>query len=334
VLTIDDFAPTGGTGDVQKYHRDADRLLRGVGNNAGRGRMFADGRLRPAKVSRSLNLVTGEDVPRGQSLRARLFVLPVSPGMIKWERVSLRQAEAATGAYAAALAGYLKWLAGSYADVKAAMPERLVELREQASGSSLHKRTPAISVSLYYGVELFTKFAEEIGVFSPSNSDSFRDRCWTALGKAAAAQNPLVAASDPVQRFVELLGAAIASGRAHVAAMNGKKPPQAASWGWRKRSHDFEPCGERVGWVDGSSLYLEPTVAFAVAQSIAQAGTEPLTINATTLHKRLSERSKLVTVDANRERLQVRRTVEGRSKYVLHVRTDLLGSLAVSATAS
>src|SRR5262249_34850875 len=80
LLVVDDFAPQGSSADVQRYHREADRLLRGQGNRAGRQRMRADGSLRPEKPPRGLVLSTGEDVPRGQSLRARLLTLEVSPG--------------------------------------------------------------------------------------------------------------------------------------------------------------------------------------------------------------------------------------------------------------
>ena len=43
LLVVDDFAPTGTSSDVQRYHKEADRLFRGQGNQAGRGRMRPDG---------------------------------------------------------------------------------------------------------------------------------------------------------------------------------------------------------------------------------------------------------------------------------------------------
>jgi hypothetical protein len=80
LLTVDDFAPSGNAADVARLHREAERLLRAQGNAAGRQRMRADGTLRPAKPPRGLILSTGEDVPRGQSLRARQLILEVSKG--------------------------------------------------------------------------------------------------------------------------------------------------------------------------------------------------------------------------------------------------------------
>ena len=82
VLVVDDFAPAGTTADVQRLHREADRLFRGAGNRSGRARMRADGGSRPTYYPRGLIVSTGEDIPSGQSLRARLLVLELAPGDI------------------------------------------------------------------------------------------------------------------------------------------------------------------------------------------------------------------------------------------------------------
>ncbi len=75
LLTIDDFCPTGSQADQQRLHRDADRVFRSQGNGTGRQRMRSDGGLQTPKPPRGLILATGEDLPRGQSLQARMLVL-------------------------------------------------------------------------------------------------------------------------------------------------------------------------------------------------------------------------------------------------------------------
>ena len=75
LLVIDDFAPNGSTTDVSRYHAAADRVFRAAGNRAGRGRLDSTARLREPKPPRALILSTGEDIPRGHSIRARLFIL-------------------------------------------------------------------------------------------------------------------------------------------------------------------------------------------------------------------------------------------------------------------
>ena len=86
VLVVDDFAPAGTTADIQRLHREADRLFRAAGNRSGRARMRADGGSRPTYYPRGLIISTGEDIPSGQSLRARLLVLELTPGEIPVDR--------------------------------------------------------------------------------------------------------------------------------------------------------------------------------------------------------------------------------------------------------
>jgi hypothetical protein len=85
-MVLDDFAPTGSSYDVQRWHKKADRVLRAKGNASGRQRMRPDTTLRPEKPPRALILSTGEDVPRGQSLRARMLVLGLGPGQLDWQK--------------------------------------------------------------------------------------------------------------------------------------------------------------------------------------------------------------------------------------------------------
>src|SRR5436190_21137522 len=49
LLTVDDSVPQGSANEAQRFHREADRLLRAQGNRSGRGRMRSDGNLRPSK---------------------------------------------------------------------------------------------------------------------------------------------------------------------------------------------------------------------------------------------------------------------------------------------
>jgi len=74
LVVIDEFAPQGSSADVARYHAAADRVFRAAGNHAGRGRLDSTAKLREPKPPRALILSTGEDIPRGQSVRARLHI--------------------------------------------------------------------------------------------------------------------------------------------------------------------------------------------------------------------------------------------------------------------
>jgi hypothetical protein len=332
VIAVDDFAPTGSSHDVQRLHREADRLLRAQGNRAGRQRMRADTSLRPAHPPRGLILSTGEDTPNGKSLRARIVVLEIAPGDIEVERLSACQQEAGAGTYAQAMASFLRWLAPRYGEVQAHLRPELSLLREAATSSTLHKRTPDIMANLAAGWGLFLRYAFDRGVIATPEAETLWARGWKAFGTIAAAQTRHQAASDPAQRFPELLAAAIAAGRAHVAGPAGDRPAAPGAWGWREVGETWEGRGDRIGWVDGGDFYLEPAVAFAVVQRLGRDLGETIGISASTLHKRLHERGLLQSVEAARGVLTVRRTLEGRRRNVLHLDAEVFVSLPSQET--
>src|SRR5205807_451402 len=99
LLVIDDFAPQGSSTDVARYHAAADRVFRAAGNHAGRGRLDSTTKLREPKPPRALILSTGEDVPRGQSVRARLLILELSKNCVGAGDLTGRQKDAIAGLY-------------------------------------------------------------------------------------------------------------------------------------------------------------------------------------------------------------------------------------------
>jgi hypothetical protein len=132
--------------------------------------------------------------------------------------------------------------------------------------------------------------------------------------------------------FLSLLRTAIARGGAHLASVDGASPDSPGTWGWRERGDDarsgWQPLGDRVGWLDGDDIYLDGSAAFAAAQSVGRDIGETLVITPHTLKRRLRERGLLASVDRRdeaKERLEVRRTLQGSRRTVLHVLALSLG---------
>src|SRR5262249_4383880 len=156
-----------------------------------------------------------------------------------------------------------------------------------ATTSEQHKRTPNIAADLFMALDLFTCYAEACGALSEEEREVLLQRGWLALGRAASAQGAIPTSSEPAQRFLQLLNAALAWGKADVAGSKGERPKDAEAWGWRNQGEGWQSCGSRVGWRDGEQLYLEPEAAYKVVQEMGQASGEPLAIGSKTLHKRL-----------------------------------------------
>lgn len=329
MLVVDDFAPAGSQQDVQRMHRDADRLFRAQGNRSGRQRARPDGSLRPVKGPRGLVVSTGEDVPRTYSVRARIFIVEVDPQDMDWKRLSGMQQAAADGAMAQAMSGYVQWLAGRYQQVLGSLAEETRKLRERASMTPGHKRTPDIVANLAHGFNMFLTFAVEAGSVTAEERADLEERMWKALGQVSEAQCDHQASAEPAQRFIELLRTALVSGQAHVAFVDGSSPANFMSWGWReresyfgeeKRTSEVVPQGTLVGWTNGIDLYIDADAAVKAIQSIAAATGDAMGIGPRTLTKRLQQRGMLASIDEARGRLTVRKTLQGTRREVLHLK--------------
>ena len=328
VVVVDDFAPCGSSIEVSRWHKRADRVFRGQGNHSGRGRMKADGTLRPVKPPRGLVLSTGEDIPRGQSLRARVLILEVGQGDISTDVLTDCQKLAREGVFASALAGYIHYLAPLYAQIRVGLRKEVEAFRGSALDGNAHCRTPELLANLFLGLHYFLCYAESTGAVSHDEVEPLKKRWWAALKDAGRKQAAYQASQEPAQRFIELLTSAIGSGHAHLANRNGRWPKnKPEAWGWREPGGasrgEWLSQGTRVGWIDGDDIFLDLDAAFKVAQSMTSGTGDGLTVSAPTLRRRLAEKDMLVRT-AKRDELSVRRTLEGRERKVIHLARGIL----------
>ena len=232
-----------------KQHREADRLLRAAGSRAGRGRLRPDGTRRPVRAPRGLIVVTGQDVPRGASLRARQFIVEMALDSLDWALITECQRDAAAGLYASAMAGFLRWLAPRYGEIQDNLRHEIAELRDTTADGG-HRRTPEIVASLAIGLRYFLAYAVDAGAIDTAERERRWIAGWRVLLEVAQAQAAHLQAADPAQRFVELISAALGAGDAHLASLSGDVPQDnAEARGWRRETvgvdeHGHAPSGE------------------------------------------------------------------------------------------
>jgi hypothetical protein len=213
--------------------------------------------------------------------------------------------------------------------VRAEMRAAHARYREQAAHAGLHRRTPGIVADLFLGWQWFLDFAFEAEALTRGEAEDYRARVWSALIEVAHRQSEHQREANPVDRFLALLRTAIAAGRAHVAARNGGIPDNPGARGWRThrtRNHrraEWLPQGARVGWLDGEELFLDIDSAYGVARAAA-AGVDGIAVGIQTLIKRLHQSGRLNSIDERREKLKIRRVVDGRRLEVLHLPAEVL----------
>lgn len=329
LLVVDDFIPKGTANDVARKHADADRVLRAQGNRSGRGRLNGDFSVRATKPPRGLILSTGEELPSGHSLVARMWVIELKDGDITSEKLTVAQRDSAAGLYAKAMAGFLRRFAANFPQRKSAFEQRLLALREQGVAGGSHARVPANAANLHAAFEEFLAYAVEAGAATESEAGALLNRALSVWKQTGDSQAQHQRATDQVNLFLESIAAAVGSGAAHVADIEGKTPlSDPIRFGWRAATSaspasSWEPQGDRIGWVEGDDLFINLPAAFRVASRLGDNG-DRLTITQKTLLKRIADRGMCRSQDSQRGRHTIRRQIQGARRAVLHLGASLV----------
>jgi hypothetical protein len=380
LLVVDDFLAAGSVNDIYRKHSQADQVLRGAANRQGRGRLRPDGTLRPVKRPNGLIWSTGEELPRGHSLQARMLALELRPGDVDWETLTVVQRDARAGLLEACMAGFIRWVADLDEDPATYCREEAEWLRRTAfadGGDEHHKRTADILAHVAVGWSLFVQYVRWVRRMQCPTAP-FPDRC-AACGAAeitsacldcaesrvtvcpvtgapyccddddclyddtdglleqgllvlaglAGAQAEQQATQDPARRYMDLLGAVIQAGRAHVTAKGGGWPEDPHRWGWRDGGSgeymQVRAQGVELGFIQDGKLYLHDSVAFMVVQEMAQKMGHGLTLDSTAMRAALRDGGYLADRGKGDRRLQARVMVQGvRDRYLVLRASDVV----------
>src|SRR5262249_5061735 len=146
-----------------------------------RMRMGPDSKMRAVRPPRCLFLSTGEETPKGHSVRGRLGIVEVAHGEIKTDALTRGQQAARTGLYAAALSAYPRWLAARYEGVRDETRAILDRLRGDHRSEEAHRRTPGILADLSLGWHYFLRFAVESGAIAEGEARDHHERARAGL---------------------------------------------------------------------------------------------------------------------------------------------------------
>ena len=218
---LDDFVLQGSSQDHKRRIAEADRLVRSAADGARRGRLDAKhSDDTQSRGPRGLAWSTAETNPLGESGQIRLIAptyrknggIPISINLAK---LSVCQAEAGSGLYSEAMAGYIQFLAKQYKGLFQKVQDRVRELRAEISNSAngQHLRTPDILANLAVGIEYFLNFAKGSGAIDEKEYQTIWKHCWNTLISLGEAQTQHVREEDPVRAALRFLKSADRAGR-------------------------------------------------------------------------------------------------------------------------
>lgn len=328
LMVVDEF------NDAARLNPTAERVMRAQGNTSGRGRMNADGTLKSIKTPRGTMLSTGEDLPNGHSLRARMLTLQLEPDGMNWSSLSIAQEKAEQGRYSTALAGFIQHLAADLEGHRAALKASQKSHRNALRPNSPHGRTADMGGELLATWELLERYALSINAYSPAELSKLDERVRGGILEVLAEQGAYLADADPVDRFFSLISSLLTSGSAHIADTNGDAPDDPGAYGWRETGTGnyigWQPQGKRIGWLDAGTgeIWLHPDTVYAAVKQLAEAQGSTLPTSKQTLWKRLRERDLIIPGGTSADQRNTQKKTIGNARQNVIV----LSPIGVSKT--
>jgi len=294
---IDDYKPgTGGPGASSELGKKAERLIHhGFANRQARGRMTADIKERPSYIPRGTAVTTAEEVPLGESLRARLVIGEVEREHVDLEALSRLQAAAYSGVFMKVMGAYVQWLAGGMGTLKV----EVGKFRGKVEFS--HSRHADTLGSMHEGLRLFLKFCVDNKAMKKEKAAEMLKAGTGDLVRLVKQQKQYLRDSDETAMFLRLLREMLASG---IISLQPTTPlpanVSARKLGWVHQSTDRngtiaqvpKPNATGVGWYDPKAdvVYLLPKMTY---ESMQRAGGKALAFTERTIAKRLMEKGML-----------------------------------------
>jgi hypothetical protein len=241
---IDEYVPRAAA-NPDEMRRVCAELLRSQGNHSGRTGGTPSGGLRKDIYPRGHIIGTGEDLPEGRSMRARVVVVAytekLNPAMSA--KLTPMQDAARNGIFARLNASFIQWLCvnNRIEELLKTRKSKVADLRgewpELLQGAKVHSRTATNFASLERTWRIFLDYAVDKGLETREAANAFLAEIRDALLICAKAQAPWLADSDPATRFVHLVGVALTSGKAHLEVCDKLDftNDEYSSVGWQQR---------------------------------------------------------------------------------------------------
>jgi hypothetical protein len=251
-LLVDDMHPTS-TNEKRKMDELAQRLARGAGDHASRGRMNSDTTLKASYTPRGLTIITGEDMPSiGQSGLARFFFVNFEKGDINKSLLTDRQKHPEK--LNASMSYFIEYLI-SISDI---LPDMLKDLflqfRSQVNIEGAHSRSAQTVAWLQLAIVLFTEFAHDANAMTEDEVKTMRNNSWDVFIKAATEQAAALQEAQPVHLFLTVLNELLSTGRKYTERIGGS-------------ADTYANTANMLGYEDEDILYLYPeTVMNAIAE--------------------------------------------------------------------
>ncbi len=261
LFVIDEFAPSTSSEADREKERKAQRIVRAVGNQAGRDRMKSDLTARPAFRPRGFVISTGEHLPSGQSLTARLFAVPIDRNRINMGALTAAQEnQAALPIY---MSAFLQTCTASLPEIVKVMKEKFQSYR--VSFEAPHLRVPEMTAWLQVGFEAALENLARH--FPESITGPLKGRARVVFEALAVQQAATIQDERPSTRYLNVLWTLLIQDKVNLRCADRR-----------------EQC---IGWMDSEFLYIRPGAAHNAVAKFCRDENTYFGVKPSSLHKSL-----------------------------------------------
>lgn len=220
-LLVDDYHPATKREKI-KMDEIAQRLARGAGDHASRGRMNSDGSLRTTYTPRCITIMTGEDLPDiGQSGLARFVISNFEKGDINIQKLSNSANNAIH--HNMAMQGFIKWCI----EHESTLPQTLkgkFETYRAMSSADAHGRTYSNIAWLLTAFEMFLTYSVDVGALSEEEKTNMFNEFCTILNELAKEQTEMQHDMQPDVMFLTAVSEMIVSNQLLITPIGSAAP--------------------------------------------------------------------------------------------------------------
>lgn len=209
VLVVDEYVPQS-VDHTDEMRKTATKFYRYLGNRSPRNRLRADLSARKPRPPNALVITTGEDLPTGESIIARMLAIEVTQDDVKLDLLTAAQQK--SSALPHAMSAYIAWLRERIGVVELGLRAEFNELRTELAQSGSHRRCPSTGAHLALALKLIAQFAVDRCALSPTYAEEIVERLRHGLMLALDAQTHLSVGENPGRRFLEVLVSMLATG--------------------------------------------------------------------------------------------------------------------------
>ncbi len=330
LLLIDDFHPEASSYEAQKMAQTAQRILRMYGDRIGRGRLTASIKFQKEFPPRGMALVTGEDLPSGESSVARFLGVELLQGAVDLQALTKAQQEAPL--LAQAMRGYIEWLLPQMDALPEMLYAEFIDKRAAFQEKAAHGRSGEAAAWLYIGFHRMLLYMQDAGACTAENAAQLLNDAETVFAHLIGDQNALVAQERPAEIFLEVLQELFVTSKVRVDALSAgmEEDPYSTSF------------GERIGWQDEQYFYLLPEATYSAVNRFLSGRSQNISVSPRILWKHLDEAKLIYTEKSSDGRVQrcPKRTIPTRKRgskdkecrpRLLHLYKSALDTEALSA---